>query len=124
MQPDYFLIGERDRRRLRRVGLRVPPQHNSDHRAMVTRLKMGKVGKLAAYRKKRRRFPLNINQHRPLTETETLFEDLKATVGPVPARERPSTSWISPETWALVDQRALLRRTGRLNKRDSRRLAR
>ncbi len=44
----------------------------------------------------------------PRFKLETLFEDLKDTVEKQKPRERKSNSWISPETWIIVDHSMVL----------------
>ena len=78
---------------------------------------------MAAYRKGHRRNPLRMPRYGPHGELETAFEELKATVEPVPARERIYKSWISSGTWALIDRRAALRKAGDLAGRKRARLA-
>ena len=113
-KPDYFLAREGDRRRFRRVVLRRPRHHDSDHRAIVAVFYAGNKKKMKVYRKKHCRFPLRV-QH-PLGELETIFEELKASIEPSGPRNTKANSWISENTWALVDHRAMLRRGGRLPK--------
>ena len=53
----------------------------------------------------------------PRSEMESQFAELQDAIVPPPARERPENQWISEQTWALIDNRARLRREGRLLQR-------
>ena len=53
-----------------------------------------------------------------------MFEELAGAVAEVPKRERPEHDWIRGGTWALVDQRATLRKEGNLTQAEGRRLTR
>ena len=121
-QPDYLLTRERCRRRFRRVGLRKPRHHDSDHRAVIAIVRGGKTKRLGAYRRRRRRIPLRLA--RPLGRLETAFEEAKEACKAVPPRKREANSWISEATWALVDHRAMLRYRGDLSQRVQRMLGR
>ena len=60
----------------------------------------------------------------PQDELETAFEGLKATCEPPPPRKRHENEWITEGTWALVDERAQLRRRGVLCQAGGRRMKR
>ena len=122
-QPDYLLARMGDRRRFKRVVLRDPRYSNSDHRATVATLWAGSERKMATYRRRHCRFPLRLPVG-PRTQMEAVFEELKASVEVPPPRQRPANRWISDRTWNLVDRRAQLRRFGRLDQAESRRLGR
>ena len=114
-QPDYFLAREEDRRDFRGVTAMSPRHHVSDHRAVIATVYTGSGRRLQRYRRRRSRFPIRLQKRGPRTHAEQLFEELKVECGPPPIRERTINSWIQPETWALVDARAALRREGKLN---------
>ena len=92
-----------------------PRHHASDHRAVIATVYTGSGRRLKRYRRRRSRFPIRLQKRGPRTHAEQLFEELKVECGPPPIRERTINSWIQPETWALVDARAALRREGKLN---------
>ena len=60
----------------------------------------------------------------PRTEGEAAFEVLQGKVETPPRREWPVNNWIWPGTWALIDQRAAMRRAGKLTQRMGRRAGR
>lgn len=120
--PDYVLTTPRGRRRLRRVTITWPRHHDTDHHMIRVLLQEGSVRKLTEYRRRRTRFPLTIEG--PQTELEKQFEELKSTMEKPNVRTLPKHGWISDETWALVDRRAAMRKSGRLATSERRRLGR
>ena len=122
-QPDYIMCREGDVSEFRRASIKTPRFHNSDHRALVGYLRRGRRRKLQLYRRRRRRFPLQLAPG-PRTELESLFEELKATVEIPKPRERKENEWVSERTWALIDHRAQLARRGQLSHRGGRALKR
>ena len=100
-QLDYVLARMGDRRRFKKVALCDPWYSNSDHRAVVATLWAGSQRKMSNYRRRHCRFPLR-RPAGPLTPTETMFEELKASIEVPPPRERPANRWISDRTWRLV----------------------
>eukprot|EP00957_Ditylum_brightwellii_P013152 993245-Ditylum_brightwellii.AAC.1 len=113
-KPDYFLAQEKDRRRLRRVAVRFPRHHDSDHRAIVAQIYGGVLKRMKRYWQQHHRFLIRLPQFGPRTEAESTFEGLKAAVEKPPTRKRLAKAWISPTTWMLVDTQAMLKRSGRL----------
>jgi len=113
--PDYFLTRRGVRKRFKKVVIRRPRHHDSDHRAIVAHFFAGHKRKMISYRKRHCTFPLRLGTG-PHQELETIFEELKASAVPIAARERPQNAWISDTTWAIIDHKAMLRRGGRLPK--------
>ncbi|EJK60561.1 hypothetical protein THAOC_19061 [Thalassiosira oceanica] len=124
-KPDYFLASPRVRKRLRVARPREFPHHDTDHRAIVAKIWVrGERRRLETYRRNAKRNPLLRELPRPLRQSEQLFEELRSTVARRERRSHPQMSWISDRTWALVDNRARLRRNGSLTGRVSRQLGR
>jgi len=123
-QPDYFMAQGRDRKRVKQVRLRQPRHHGTDHRAVIAKLYGGAEGKMKAYRQKRTTLPLRLPNGGPRTEMESIFEQLRESCEPPPARKRPANAWILETTWALVDHRAQMANGGRLTRRGYRKLSR
>ena len=123
-RPDYFLAGEKSRRRFQRVQRRTPRGHDSDHRAVVATIYGGHSRLIQRYRRRRHRFPLTLPTMGPRTTMESAFEALKLECVPPKPRERAANSWISPATWKKVDNRAMHRRNGTLSQQMSRRKGR
>ena len=57
-QPDYILAEAGDKKLFSNASFRTPRWHDSDHRAIATRLRVRGRGRLRAYRRKRQRNPL------------------------------------------------------------------
>ena len=74
-QCDYFLARRADRRKFRGVRLRTPFHHDSDHRAIITGIRVGSATKMAAYRRRMARFPVQLPRG-PQTELCSLFKEL------------------------------------------------
>ena len=86
-QPDYILASEQDRRRFRRIKLRWPRGHGSDHRVVIATMKGGSAARLRRYRKERRMYPLRMEDESP-SELETVFAALQLQRADAPAHER------------------------------------
>ena len=114
-QPDYILAREGDRGRFRKVVVRSPRHHDSDHRAGVASIYAGDGKKLARYRRCRSRFPIRLQRHATRTDMETTFEELQTSVEAPPPRTKAENAWSSDATWKLVDERAKLRKVGGLS---------
>ncbi len=121
-KPDYFMAHEGTRKRFRRVVLRRPRHHLTDHRALVGQLYAGRAGDMKAYRRKCESFPLHPIQG-PLTAEEAIFEELRASVEAPPARERKPNAWVREATWSLVNKWAALCRGGDLSQVEKRQLS-
>ena len=107
-QLDYVL--GTDRRQLQNVAIRRPRHFASDHLVVTASLRSASRKENFAYLRGRRRYPLRPPKGGPLSKAETLFATLKDAI-PSPTRaEMRRRSWISQETWALVDEYAGLRR--------------
>ena len=79
---------------------------------------------MPAYRRGHCHSPLTLPPW-PQTETEVMFEELKASIEVPPPWEHPANRWISDRTWgALINLRGQLRHFGRLNQTESTQLGR
>jgi hypothetical protein len=123
-KPDFFLCGEETRRRFTRIRWSRPPQHNSDHRALIAKLKPGVAGGMKRYRRGLEACPHKLPKYGPWTEAENAVEVLQGTVVKPAPREFKNNQWIRPGTWTLVDQRAGERRAGNLTQAMRRDLSR
>ena len=116
-KPDYFLFREKDRRRIKYCRWIQPRHHDSDHRALVADIR-ARPGETTRYVEGWVRLPVQPPTPHPPPEEQTkgekLFAELSAAVEEVPRRERKSCEWIRDGTWRLLDQRASLRKQGRL----------
>lgn len=113
-KPDYFLARVESRKRIRNVKLRRLRHHSTDHRAIIATIWSGRREWMSSYRRKVGRNPLLSQLVRPLSEAEEIVERLRATIPKQTRQERHQNSWISSDTWDLVDRRARLRRYGSL----------
>ena len=68
--------------------------------------------------------PMEMPAIGPRTEGKAAFAVLQDKVEPTPRREWPVNNWIRPGTWALIDQRAAMRRAEKLTQRMGRRAGR
>ena len=83
------------------------PRFHSDHRAIVTELRLTKYS-YAEHRRycQLRKFP--IHSIRPLNRVDQMFDTLCSYCEPPESEPSRDSSWISQETWHLVDRRAAL----------------
>ena len=61
-----------------------------------------------SYLRGRTHFPLRALTWGPHTKVDTIFQDLKDSIEPPSRITRAKTSWISDETWNLVDTHTLM----------------
>ena len=101
--PDHFLSKEGTRRIFQNVALRRPHHHNTDHWAMVATLFGGSIWKMKAYQRRRQSFPIQLTRGGPQIEMESIFKELKNSVGKPPIRKRLANKWIFDHTWAFLE---------------------
>ena len=121
-RPDYFLIGEEERKRVKRCRWVFPPHHNSDHRALVVKIRSR--GGLKRYSKKRETLPVDPLKVGEGSELEDMFCTLQAAIDKPEKRKWPENNWIRPGTWALIDRRGSKRKQGTLVQHEGRKLSR
>jgi hypothetical protein len=61
-----------------------------------------------SYTRARRAFPLHPSKWGPKSKEDALFEELKGFITRHPAQVRKRNTWISMDTWTLVDRKAAL----------------
>ena len=110
--PDCFLGWERSWKQFRKVILRMPRHHDTDHQAVVATIFGGKPHLIKRYRRQRQRYPILLPCYGPRTAQEMAFKELKSKSEPLPLRKRPTNSWISDQMWKLIDDRAQLWKRG------------
>ncbi len=123
-QPDHCMARESDVRHFCNVAFWQPRIHNLDHRAIVTFIRKGKVGKLKRYRKSCQTFPLQLPPAEEQDAQTRVFGELRATCKDDVLTRCKRSNWISEESWRLIAHRAMLRRTGRLCQTGGRRMQR
>ena len=120
---DYIL--GLDRRMFSNVCLKDPRLFTSDHLLVLGVLPASPARDHGRYLRSRRRFPLRPPQWGPQTRADALFQSLTDAIpAPVPATKRAWQSWISDETWRMVDERSALRRRPNHDRAEARRLDR
>ncbi len=100
-------------RRFRNVGFRWPRYHDSDHRAVVATIKLGRR-RLKEYRRKHQEFPLQLPPVEQQDDLTRAFEALKVTCEEPETTKAHWREWMSDSTWLLIKQRTSLRRAGQL----------
>ena len=89
---DYALIGDELRRKVLRCRLVQVPGHDTDHRAIVLKVKTnGKA--VRRYQHKAETFPLTLPIG-PMTQGEAMFEDLQLLQPMVLVRKHHTNNWI------------------------------
>jgi hypothetical protein len=94
-QCDYFLGWATDRRKFCSIRLRTPYNHVSDHRAIITKIRVGSTTKMTAYWKQLAKFPIRLPRG-PQDELTTLFEELCLDVMAPPLRAHHATNGFPP----------------------------
>jgi hypothetical protein len=99
------------------------PFYYSNHCALVAVIFAERGGELKRYRQRAQQFPISLPCG-PQTQLDAEYEELQRDVVRPPLREHPANSWITAETWKLIDHRAMLRRKGMLSQAAARGLGR
>ena len=107
-RTDYIL--GTDRSLFRNVAVR-DPRYNSDHYMVMGLIRGGTARAHGMYIAGRRKIPLK-PPRRPTREDE-LFGDLRRVVLKLQPREQHRNTWISEETWRIIDERVTMRRKSR-----------
>jgi hypothetical protein len=103
--------------------LKKPRLFTSDHYLILGEFLSEPLRENRRYLGGRRRFPLHATA--PVSEVEKLFADIQAACAdPIPPERPPRPSWISSETWNLIDHRAERRRQSDFSDTESSRLNR
>ena len=120
-----YILGT-DRRLFESVGLRDPQQYSTDHLMLRGRLLRQPTKSHNRYLRGRRKFPLRLPKFGPLTQADTMFQDIKqrASIPRLAHNTHPRPQWISPATIRLIDQRCSLRRNKFHNRATARQLTR
>jgi hypothetical protein len=66
-----------------------------------------------SYSRSRKSFPLKRNKITPINRADSIFDEIKSFVEKHTRTTQRWSSWISPETWKLMDSREALRRHGK-----------
>jgi hypothetical protein len=90
------------------------PCYYSDHCALVAVIHAGGGEELKWYHQRTQQFPISLPRG-PRKQLDAEYEELQRDVVHPPLREHPANSWITTETWKLIDHYAMLRRKGMLS---------
>jgi hypothetical protein len=77
-----------------------------------------------SYSRSRKSFPLKKDKVTPINKADSIFDEIKSFMEKDARTTRRWSSWISPETWKLVDSRAALQRNGKKQCTEGRTLSR
>jgi len=119
---DYIL--GLDRRIFSKVCLKDPRCFTSDHLMIVGKLLSAPLSSNLSYLRGRTRFPLRTPKWGPHTKVDSIFQSLSDGIAAPSRSNRVRSSWISDETWKLVDARASVRRAPNMDRAAYRRLNR
>ncbi len=113
--PAKLLPGKgRDVGQFRNVAFCRPRIHDFNHHAVVASISRGWTGRLKKYQCQRQKFPLALPPVEEQDEVTRAFGELRKTCAEGERRTRKHGNWISSETWHLIKQRLMVRRSGRL----------
>jgi hypothetical protein len=104
---DYILGLERGL--FTKIAIRNPRHYSSDHYMVMGTIDSRPKRKNKSYYRSRKSFPLKRNTVTPINKADSIFDEIKSFVEKDARTARRWSSWISPETWKLVDSRAALR---------------
>ena len=123
-RPDYFLCT--DRRTIRKYNIRDPRHYVTDHKLVCGVLISNKLKENKRYLRGRTKFPHRTPKMGPSSMMDSLCKDIETAAKPAPReiRQGPRSSWISDDTWRIVDQKNALRRLPGNNQAEYRRLNR
>jgi hypothetical protein len=106
-QCDYIL--STNRRLFEMVGLCDPISYSTDHLMLRCRLPRQPTKCHKQYLCGRRQFPLKVPTLGPLTQADTLYQELKYLIHiPLPTPRSNPQQWMSATTFRLMDTRAAL----------------
>jgi hypothetical protein len=104
---DYILGSERGL--FTKIAIRNPRHYSSDHYMVMGTIASRPKSENKFYSRSRKSFPLKRNKITPINKADSNFDEIKSFVEKDARTTRRWSSWISPETWKLVDSRAALR---------------
>jgi hypothetical protein len=119
---DYILGSERGL--FTKIAIRNPRHYSSDHYMVMGNIPSRPKRENTYYYRSRNSFPLKRNKITPLKKADKIFDEIKSFVEKDARTTRRWSSWISPETWKLVDIRAALRRHEKTQCAEGRKLLR
>jgi exonuclease III len=106
---DYILAD--DRRYFQSVQIKTPRHYDSDHDAVVAVMLPRPPIEHRRYLEGQKAFPLHVEE-RDFNDADRLLRQLHRVHRTEGEAQPGRPEWVSAETWRLVDQRALGRRTG------------
>jgi hypothetical protein len=119
-----YILGT-DRRLFTTVSIRDPRYFSSDHYMLIARYLISPTPSHKLYLKGRKRLPLKPPTKGPLSQADTLFQEVKANCPPRHTPTKPNyQNWLSQDTLKLIDTRCSLRRNPQHDRTEARRLTR
>jgi hypothetical protein len=119
---DYILGSERGI--FTKIAIRNPRHYSSDHYMVMGTIASRPKRENKCYSRSRKSFPLKRNKITPINKADSIFDEIKSLVEKDTRATRRWPSWISQETWKLVESRAALRRHGKTQCAEGRKLSR
>jgi hypothetical protein len=119
---DYILGLERGL--FTKIAIRNPRHYSSEHYMVMGTIASRPKRENTSYYRSRNSFPLKSNKTKPINKADSIFDEIKSFVEKDARTTRRLSSWISPEMWKLVDSRAALRRHGKTQCDEGRKLSR
>ena len=116
-QPDNVMAREGDTRAFWNVAFQRLRFHDLDHRVAVATILRGQKGRLKKYRQSCQKFPLQLPPLELQDEDTKIFGELRGECKEKDPASCPWNDWISKESWQLIANRAMLRRSSHLYQR-------
>jgi hypothetical protein len=105
-----------------KIAIRNPRHYSSDHYMVMGGIASRPKRENKSYSSSRKSFPLKRNKITPINKADSIFDEIKSFVEKDARTTRRWSSWISQETWKLVDSRAALRQHGKTQCAEGRKL--
>jgi hypothetical protein len=118
-----YILGS-DRGLFTKIAIRNPRHSSSNHYMVMGTIASRPKRENKSYSRSRKSFTLKRNKITPINKADSIFDEIKSFVEKDARTTRRWSSWISPETWKLVDSRAAVRRHGKTQCAEGRKLSR
>jgi exonuclease III len=118
-----YILGS-DRGLFTKIAIHNPRHYSSDHYMVMGTIASRPKRENRSFSRSRKSFTLKRDKITPINKADSIFDEIKSFVEKDARTTRRWLSWISPETWKLVDSRAALRRHGKTQCSEGRKLLR
>jgi hypothetical protein len=120
---DYILGSERGL--FTKIAIRNPRHYSSNHCMVMGTIASRPKRENKSYSRSRKSFPLKRDKVTPINKADSIFfDEIKSFMEKDVGTTCRWSSWISPETWKLVDSRAALQCSGKKQCAEGRKLSR